>query len=350
MLNLPYDIVFKIFSYLETNDFVRFTKAAKLTFQFMTSPARDQLWRTIRIRDELVPFPELSNSPFVLLMHDKACQTCDRHNNIVTDWTRLERRCQMCQDSRSASLVDFQRMQNGLAHPLLSRVLEPVSQRNDGSRYDLQEMIDMNDKLSELGDQDEVAKQHGKAAGFSSVGLSGGTRSRKLKVHGQPDQFVSKLEKFLRERKDALSTAERRARVFTEAHRMKARHSKQLERARLAELDVQRRRGAEERRRAEVTECQSRRRDKALRRRDLRIEKRARAVERQQDLRIRWTFVREQLLLEGASEAVLQGYEQYTTDTDSHTDSMVERDHDWMRPPTRPFSDDEQGTLAYPAR
>ncbi|KAM0791895.1 hypothetical protein ACM66B_004150 [Microbotryomycetes sp. NB124-2] len=246
-VDLPFDILFEIFSYLGGLDLIYVAKTSKVLYKWILSNDLKQLWSKVRKEEDLVGLEGLSDVQVVLLLCGKNCQSCgERDDKHGPDLTRLERRCEKCIRANSVALPygGFSRppqalvdLLGGRVHPRLckvvsslsmwSRNLTPISFGDHERLFSTKDLWKANKKLYKLQEEDELDD----IAHSSIQGFKRGTRSRP----SQRDDFEeqarkTKVEAFIESKKRKF-----RARVRRVAKLKAAREDKQKEREDVSE-------------------------------------------------------------------------------------------------------------------
>ncbi|THU81852.1 hypothetical protein K435DRAFT_872896 [Dendrothele bispora CBS 962.96] len=94
---IPLDVIFEIFSYLEPLDILRLSRTSRDLRNLLTTRSSECVWRSARLNIEGLPPlpPDLNEIRYANLMFDTTCQVCGRTcNNIY--WECRIRCCKKC--------------------------------------------------------------------------------------------------------------------------------------------------------------------------------------------------------------------------------------------------------------
>ncbi|KAK4046894.1 hypothetical protein OIO90_006402 [Microbotryomycetes sp. JL221] len=244
LLGLPVDVFVEITRHLDGIDMINLSKANKRLHTIMLSEASASVWRLIRREYDLVGLDELSDVQCVMLLCNKKCQDCGRQIDTVIDVARKDRRCAKCKRNQTVNSVTCKNKilvaEVGEVHPRLAEVVQPVfiestrqkrapwhrrmqgvmwAQKPVHRLYSLTEAAQLNSKLFELEEQDELEQFR-----LSSIGANKtSTRTRKGRqttcVQSKAQNLV---EDFVNKRKEEIATRDRQRVEFADAVKRKA--------------------------------------------------------------------------------------------------------------------------------
>ncbi|KAM0791925.1 hypothetical protein ACM66B_004179 [Microbotryomycetes sp. NB124-2] len=303
-LNLPFDVIYEIFSYLEARDLIQFSKTDKQTFKLMTSKAQEQLWRAARAKLDTVAIPEMSDLEYVLFTQGRYCQVGrPEQRQAGSPLTSRSADVWRSQNSPSqlgpvrTSLFGLQGQELGTVQAATKIDKREWSFSGEERHYDIDEIHDWNRLLWEWDEVDEIEQLRVEVMNENGIGRAG---FKEL-------EFTSKLHAFIQERKKVLDAARARAQFVAE-----------MQRRRQAELEAQRR--AAERLRQEQLrqEARIRQQELAERRRTEKLEHQQRMAEAarvnqqlRQERNVRFGYVREQLSSAGATAGEVAFYSRF---------------------------------------
>ncbi|KAK7449715.1 hypothetical protein VKT23_013188 [Stygiomarasmius scandens] len=108
--DMPLDVIFEIFSYLEPLDILRLSRTSLDLRNLLTTRSSEHVWRTARFNFEGLPPlpPDLNEMQFAHLAFDNYCHVCGHHPCDNVMWTARTRCCiQKCIPNALVSYADL---------------------------------------------------------------------------------------------------------------------------------------------------------------------------------------------------------------------------------------------------
>ncbi|KAF9073121.1 hypothetical protein BDP27DRAFT_1319432 [Rhodocollybia butyracea] len=135
--DVPLDVIFEIFRYLDSSDILRLSRTSKDLRGILMSRSSERIWRTARENiADLPPLPfDLNEIQYAHLLFDPSCHVCNYHGRCDIIFWKFRMRC--CKDCANAfpETADSLNLLNGLLDLWDLRSLVPEESRRNSKHY-----------------------------------------------------------------------------------------------------------------------------------------------------------------------------------------------------------------------